>query len=203
MLRRLNDTHLPGGNARLPPAGPEPDEVRLIGRAAAGELPAFEALYRLYHPRLTRFLERVTRRPPLVEELVNDTMLVVWRRADSFNGQSKVSTWIFGIAYRKALKALKRLDEPVADEQADERPEPGPGPERQFGQGQSNAALARALDELSAAHRAVVTLTYFHGIGYQEIAEIVDCPVDTVKTRMFHARRRLKTLLLGRLEDWL
>src|SRR5947208_2116825 len=65
-------------------------EASLIGRTANGELRAFEQLYRAYHPRLTRFLDRLTRRPGLVEELLNDTMLVVWNRAATYNGASKV-----------------------------------------------------------------------------------------------------------------
>jgi len=81
---------------------------------------AFEQLYRAYHPRLTRFLERLTRRPGLVGELLNDTMLVVWNRAGTYNGRCQVSTWIFAIAYRKAMKALQRWDEPVGDAAADE-----------------------------------------------------------------------------------
>lgn len=191
-----------GRDPAAPPPG-EADEVRLLHRTAAGELRAFEALYRLYHPRISRFLERVTRRPAMVEELLNDTMLVVWRRADSYNGTSKVSTWIFAIAYRKALKALKAHDEPVDDSGADDAQSPNPGPEQSLVHDQSRAALERALADLSAAHRAVIALTYFHDLGYQEIAEIVDCPVDTVKTRAFHARRRLRSLLAGSLEDWL
>src|SRR5882724_8996616 len=88
-------------------------EARLIARVARGDLRAFEDLYRIYHPRLSRFLLNITRRPQLVEEVLSDTLLVVWRRSDGFNGRSKVSTWIFAIAYRKALNALRRLDEPV------------------------------------------------------------------------------------------
>jgi len=164
---------------------------------------AFEALYRIYHPRLTRFLERVTRRPGLVGEVLNDTMLAVWNHAQDYNGGSKVSTWIFAIAYRKALKALRRFDEPLDDELAQSRPDSAPGPELQADLWQLREALTKALDKLSAEHRAVVDLTYFHGLGYREIALIVDCPVDTVKTRMFHARRKLKALLAGSLEDWL
>lgn len=181
----------------------EAAEINLIGRIAAGELRAFDALYRIYHPRLQRFLERVTRRQALVEEVLNDTLLVVWHGADRYNGQSKVSTWIFAIAYRKAMKALKQLDEPIEDLAADQHEAVEPGPEQIASQQQLRAALALALDDLSPEHRAVVDLTYFHGVSYGEIAEIVGCPVDTVKTRMFYARRRLKALLAGRLEDWL
>ena len=200
MLGRPDDD--PGSRASAAHAA-ECSELRLIERIAARELPAFDALYRAYHPRLTRFLDRVTRRPALVEEVLNDTMLVVWNRADSYNGHCKVSTWIFAIAYRKALKALQRLDEAVEDPEDEPAASADGGPEQQAGQRELRELLAEALDELSAAHRAVVDLTYFHGIGYREIAQIVDCPVDTVKTRMFHARRRLKALLADRLEGWL
>jgi RNA polymerase sigma factor (sigma-70 family) len=186
--------------ARLDPS--ELAEQRLVGQVAARHLPAFDTLYRCYYPRLTRFLDRMTRRPGLVEEVLNDTMFVVWNRADSYNRQSKVSTWIFAIAYRKALKALQRLDEPVEDEDADLQVSEEPGPEQRLGRQQMNELLVGALDALSAEHRAVVDLTYFHGADYREIAQIVDCPIATVKTRMFHARRRLKSLLEGRMEDW-
>jgi RNA polymerase sigma-70 factor (ECF subfamily) len=178
------------------------DEVRLVGRIAAGEMRSFETLYRLYHPRLTRFLERVIRRPGVVEEVLNDTMLVVWHRAASYDGSSKVSTWVFAIAYRKALKALQRFDEPMDEPSAQAATDGSPGPEQQASLCELRDALTRALDGLSAEHRAVVDLTYFHGLGYREIAQIVACPVDTVKTRMFHARRRLKALLPADLKDW-
>jgi len=189
----------PGATA---PASWDPDAA-LIGRIVGKDRRAFEELYRAYHPRLTRFLMQMLRRPQLVEEVLNDTLLVVWRQPERYNGKSKVSTWIFAIAYRKALKGLRRSDEPVEDAQADERVSPDEGPEQQLGRTQARAALVSAMSELSADHRAVVDLTYFHEFGYREISELMDCPVDTVKTRMFHARRRLKTLLSGKLADWL
>ena len=190
----------------MPAAGDgdaEPAEVRLINRVAAGDLDAFERLYRLYHGRLTRFLDRMTRRRSLVEEVLNDTMLVVWKRARSFNGQSKVSTWVFAIAYRTALKALRRLDEPVQEPEAERAAEEDVGPERHRADREAREALARALDGLSHEQRSVLVLTYFHDLPYAEIAVIVDCPVDTVKTRAFHGRRRLRALLAGEPEDWL
>jgi RNA polymerase sigma factor (sigma-70 family) len=179
------------------------EDARLIRRIADRDLRAFEALYRNYHPRLTRFLTNLIRRPQLVEEVLNDTLLVVWDRPDSYNGSCKLSTWIFAIAYRKAMKALRRQDEPMEDKHAETRMTAEPGPEQQLGQRQVQQALLAAMAQLSADHRAVVDLTYFHEINYREIAEIMDCPVDTVKTRMFHARRHLKAMLAGQLADWL
>ena len=189
-----------GGGKRVTAAQ---DEVRLIDRVRGGDLRAFEQLYRTYHGRLAHFLMRMLRRKGVVDEVLNDTLLVVWKRADSFNGNSKVSTWIFAIAYRKALKALRKLDDPMEDTFADKRPSHEPGPEQQLDQTQTRAALADALHDLSADHRTVVDLAYFHEMGYREIAEIMDCPVDTVKTRMYHARRNLKSRLAGQLADWL
>ncbi len=179
------------------------DDARLIAGVVAKDLRMFETLYRQYHPRLGHFLSRMLRRPALVDEVLNDTMMVVWNRADTFNGRSKLSTWIFAIAYRKALKALSRLDEPVEDPADDVRESPEPGPEQALTQREVQQALLGAMGDLSAHHRAVVDLAYFHDLGYHDIAEIMDCPVDTVKTRMFHARRYLRTLVAGQLSDWL
>jgi RNA polymerase sigma-70 factor (ECF subfamily) len=191
------------GRDRPPgPTGQE-DDTQLLERVRARDLRAFEALYRRYHPRLTRFLTNLVRRPQLVEEVLNDTMLVVWNKPESYNGASRLSTWIFAIAYRKALKALRRNDEPLEDLQADRRPSDEPGPETQLSRKQVQTALLEAMRELSPDHRAVVDLTYFHEIGCREIADIMDCPVDTVKTRMFYARRHLKRVLAGALTDWI
>jgi len=179
------------------------EDARLFAGVLAQERDAFEALYRLYHPRLARFLLNLLHRPQLVEEVLNDTVFVVWERSDTFRGASKLSTWIFAIAYRKAMKALRRLDEPVEDRDADMRPSGGDAPDAPFGRHRTQEVLLNALAKLSPDHRTVVDLTYFHEMGYREIAAIMDCPVDTVKTRMFHARRHLRRLMDGELADWL
>ena len=160
---------------------------------------AFERLYRIYQPRLARFLFNLVQRPQLVEEVLDDTMMVVWDTAETFRGASKLSTWIFAIAYRKALKARARWPDPVEDRRTIRASVWTPGRTRQLQHQRLHDALITAMDQLSADHRAVVDLTYFHGLGYREIAEIMDCPVDTVKTRMFHARRRLKDAMSGSL----
>ncbi len=183
------------------PAGP--DEVRLIARIVTGDRQAFETLYRLYHPRLSHFLIRMLRRPTVVEEVLNDTLLIVWNKAETYNGLSKVSTWIFAIAYRRALKALRRVDDPMEDTFAEFRESGEPGPEQLLGRSQVSGILTEALTGLSQDHRTVVDLAYFHEMGYREIADIMDCPVDTVKTRMYHARRNLRAALSGQLADWL
>jgi RNA polymerase sigma factor (sigma-70 family) len=183
---------------RLPDAA---DDIALIGQVAGGDMRAFETLFRRYYPRLRRFLEQMTRRPQMVDEILNDTMLVVWRRAGTFNLRSKLSTWVIGIALRRSLKALDNADDAI-DFDPDAAASPAEyGPEERFLHQELRARLGRALMSLSPDHRAVVELAYYEGCTYREIAEIVGCPIDTVKTRMFHARRHLKSLVADRRED--
>ena len=172
------------------------DEVALLRRVAQGDRAAFDVLYRAYYRRLHRFLEQVTYRSELIGEIVNDTMLVVWRKAGTFNHSSSVSTWIFAIAYRRALKALKRAPDPRLEVALEEDPAgAGPDLEQALIDRDASRRLRSALSKLSPDHHAIVELTYYHGYSYREIAQIVGCPVDTVKTRMFHARRKLRALL--------
>jgi len=178
-----------------------PREVEWVLRVAQGDRQAFELLYRDYFPRLARFLVKMTRRPDLVGEILNDTMMVVSQKAHTFDRSAKVSTWIFAIAYRKALKALRDTGEPMDSKQQDLAAGGCTEPSEELMQLQLRKVLSEAVNALSVDHRAVVELTYFQGAGYREIAQIMDCPIDTVKTRMFHARRRLKALLPDRLED--
>lgn len=175
-------------------------EACLVGRIAGGDRHAFEALYRAYFPRLGRFLQRMTRSTPLIEEVVNDTMLAVWRKAESFDGSSKVSTWIFAIAYRRACTALRALDEPVDSAEDEGEGLDADRPDRQLERQRLGHAIDAALAALPLAQRTVFQLTFYHDMSYMEIAEIMECPVNTIKTRMFHARKRLATLLDGQLE---
>ena len=171
-------------------------EERLLERIRQRDRGAFEELYRLYAPRLFGYVLRLTRRPDLVEEVTDDVLLVVWRQADRFAGRSRPSTWIFGIAYRKAMKALRRQRR---RRDTDPLPEPvrsaSEGPEGRTLRRERAEALSRALAELSPEQRAVIELTYYQGFSCRETAEALGCPEGTVKTRMYYARRRLRGLL--------
>ena len=171
-------------------------ELELLHRTAAGDRSAFEALYHVYHRRLARFLTRMTRHPDLAEEIINDTMWIVWQHAGEFRGASRVSTWVMGIAYRRALKAFRRASVklvPVEYDAVDDAAQTDACAEVE---GFERVELVtHALAELPLEQRLVVELTYYLGHSCAEIAEILDCPVNTVKTRMFHARRKLRTRL--------
>jgi RNA polymerase sigma-70 factor (ECF subfamily) len=166
-------------------------ELALLSRIATRDAQAMHELYHLYHRRLARFLMRLTSRYDLAEEVINDTFWVIWQHAADFRGASLLSTWIFGIAYRRALKTLKRVRPDLAvesDEALEQTEEP-------WQQAELREWLGVALAKLPHEQRMVLELAYNVGHSCEEIAAIMQCPVNTVKTRMFHARRKLKTLL--------
>jgi RNA polymerase sigma-70 factor, ECF subfamily len=168
-------------------------EVDLMARIANGDRKAFEELYNLYHRRMARFLTRLTHRFDLAEEVINDTFLVVWRKAREFRGDSQPSTWILGIAYRKARNALRssaRLGEQNLD--VESLPLTSDEPMRTE---ELRDWLEQALAQLPVEQRLGVELCYELGYSCEEIATIMGCPVNTVKTRLFHARAKLQKLL--------
>ena len=168
----------------------------LLQRVAGGDREAFRQLFDAYQPRLIHFVTRLIRRDDLAGEIVNDTLLVVWQKAGTFRGQSRVSTWVMGIAYRLAMKRLRGVKRTAGEEPLPaELQLVGDGPDSALDRRQQDARVREALTKLTPEHRAVMELTFFHGFSYYDIARILDCPENTVKTRMFHARRRLKRLL--------
>lgn len=183
---------------RPAPRQPETgDELALLERVRRGDRSAFEAIYHRFHRPLGAYLLRLIRRPEAVDELVDDTLLVVWKGAGRFDGRSRLSTWIFGIAYRKALKALEKRSRRRDDAALGTAGEPVERhtPEGAWDRRERAALVTAALEHLSPEQRAVVVLTYYQGLSYPEIADLVGCPLGTVKTRMFHARRKLAALL--------
>jgi RNA polymerase sigma-70 factor (ECF subfamily) len=165
-------------------------ELELLRQVAAGDRTAFKELYLIYHRRLARFLMRMTSRHDLIEEVINDTLWTVWLKAGDFRGDSLVSTWIVGITYRRALKALRRHGAP--------RPmlveEVAVAPDAQL-EDENRQWLGQALAELPLEQRMVMEFSYLMGHSCEEIAQIMQCPVNTVKTRMFHAREKLRRSL--------
>ena len=169
-------------------------ELELLRRTTARDREAFQELYRLYHRRLARFLTRMTRHFEVAEEIINDTMWVVWERAADFRGASQVSTWIMGIAYRRALKTLRRASMQIHSADVD-APADVEDASVAVDEADRRDIVMRALAQLPIEQRLVVEFTYYLGHSCADIAEIMDCPVNTVKTRMFHARRKLRVLL--------
>ena len=165
----------------------------LLERMAKGDRAALGALYHGYHGRLCRFLSRLTRRIDVIEEVTNDCFWIVWQKAGEFRGESRVSTWIMGIAYRCGLKALRQhgAEAVEAGPESDEgTPASHPDEDREL-----RDWLNKGLDRLSADQRAVIELVYGVGHSLEEVAIIMQCPLGTVKARLFHARVKLRNVL--------
>jgi RNA polymerase sigma factor (sigma-70 family) len=164
----------------------------LIDRIGRGDVPAFEIFYKRYRPYLQRFVYQVTRRHELVDDVISEVMLAVWQQAARTERRALASTWLLGVANFKALQALRKLGLTGSSEiQPQEREDDGAEAQRILEQ---DDLLHVALRYLSAEQRGALELVYFHGLHYRDIARVMDCPENTVKTRIFHARKRLREI---------
>ena len=171
------------------------DEV-LIGRIANGDRLAMQVLYARHHVRVFRFVVRLVRDEATAEDVISEVFLDVWRQAGRFEGRSAVSTWMLAIARFKALSALRRrpdeeLDEETAGAIEDPSDEPGAVLEKK----DKSTMIRKCLTGLSAEHREIIDLVYYHEKSVDEVAQIVGVPAATVKTRMFYARSKMADLL--------
>jgi RNA polymerase sigma-70 factor (ECF subfamily) len=174
------------------------DEV-LIARIAGGDRLAMQVLFARHHVRVYRFVLRLVRNEATAEDLISEVFLDVWRQANKFEGRSAVSTWMLSIARFKALSALRRRPEQELDDETAERIEDqADDPETVLAKKDKGTLLRQCLTALSAEHREIVDLVYYHEKSVEEVAGIVGIPEATVKTRMFYARKKLSELLKER-----
>lgn len=168
----------------------------LIARIAAGDRLAMQVLFARHHVRVYRFVLRIVGNPSLAEDLISEVFLDVWRQAGRFEARSTVSTWLLAIARFKAISALRRRPEEELDEQAAAAiADIADDPEVAVQKKDQGEILRDCLKSLSPEHREVIDLVYYHEKSVEEVAEIVGIPANTVKTRMFYARKKLAELL--------
>jgi RNA polymerase sigma-70 factor (ECF subfamily) len=173
-----------------------PPDQTLIEAIAGGSQVAMRTLYDRHSTRVYRFLLRIVCNAARAEELLSEVFTDVWNQAGRFEGRSQVSTWILSIARFTALSAIRKRDEATLDETTMELLEDGADtPEEALLKEDRSAQVRRCLAQMSREHREVIDLVYYHEKSVEEIADIVGVPKNTVKTRMFYARRRLAQLL--------
>ena len=173
-------------------AGAESDEAHLLRRVAAGDGPALAELYRLHGQVVFAQVLFVVGDRALAEEVLQDTMLAVWRQAGTFRGESRVRSWMIAIARRQARDRLRRHRfEVVEDEGLVNRPSPDPGPDLVVLDRSDIADVAAAIQGLGRSHREVLGLALAAGLTLAEVAEILEIPVGTVKSRLAAARAAL------------
>jgi RNA polymerase sigma-70 factor (ECF subfamily) len=167
-------------------------DSELLSAIAAGDRRALEVLYLGYQPRVARFLLRFTECRENIEEIINDTFMVVWRSADDFRWESQVSSWIFGIAHRTALKSIRRQKYRSAARSLDESPVQTVDPVLEA---EIRDWVRTGLNRLPDEQRLALELACHMGYSLMEIADITDAPIGTVKARMFLARQKLRQQL--------
>ncbi|PLX35160.1 MAG: RNA polymerase subunit sigma [Hyphomicrobiales bacterium] len=168
----------------------------LINRIAAGDQAAIRTLFARYHLRLFRFILRFVKNEAVAEELANEVFLDIWRHAAKYEGRSSASTWLLAIARNRSLSYLRKRREDSMDDKTAERMVDGADTPEVTAQKTNKGALMRqCMQQLSPEHGEIIDLVYYHEKSINEVSEIVGIPVGTVKTRMFHARRKLSALL--------
>ena len=171
-------------------------EVALLQRVAAGDRNAFSELYRRLQRPLFGYLMKLVREREMVEDVLNETMMEVWRQAGRFEGRASVNTWVFSIAHHRAVSRLrKKRETPLDEEQAAAIEDEAPTPDENAISGDMSRLIGTLMEQLSFEHREILHLAYYQEFSVQEIADALDLPANTVKTRMFYARQRLKVLL--------
>ena len=169
---------------------------QLLARIAKGDHEAVTVLYQRLERPLFAFLVKTLRDREAAADVLNDTMLDVWRQAGRFEGKSSVSTWIYAIAHNKAISWLRRRREVELNEEANAQvADEAPLADSRLHATEISTVIARLMEKLSVDHRVVLQLAYFQEFNVSQIAEILECPENTVKTRMFYARQRLRALL--------
>jgi RNA polymerase sigma-70 factor, ECF subfamily len=174
-------------------------EQTLIERVAGGDREAMRVLYGRFSLQVYRFALRLGGDERTAEDVVSEVFLEVWRRAASFKARSKLSTWLLSIAHNKlASKLRRRSPEPLDEAAVEAMADTADGPEGILQKKQAASIVAQALERLSPAHREIIDLAYYHEKSISEVARILGIPEATVKTLMFHARKRLAQALVQR-----
>lgn len=179
-------------------ANVEAELVALLGKMAAGDEAALTTLYARLNRRIYAFALRRLSDSDLAEEVVVETLYEAWRHAGRFEGRSKVSTWVLGIAHHKAMDKLRgraaREWEEIGEE-AEQIVDPGPDTYSRIAQRQQGEQIRDCMDTLPDAQREALLLVFYEDMALGEVAGLQSCPENTVKTRLFHARRKMRECL--------
>jgi RNA polymerase sigma-70 factor (ECF subfamily) len=176
--------------------GSDTSDRELLGQIARGSEPALEALYRRHEQRVFRYVAGLLRGDlDRAADVTCETFYEVWRGAKDYRGDSAATTWFLGIARFKTLSLLRRARPTEGEEALANLPADSRDPLEAIDASQRAGHVRRALDSLSPEHREVLELAIYHELPYPRIAELVGCPLNTVKTRAFYARRHLQQLL--------
>ncbi len=173
----------------------DPD-LALVRSMAGGDEAALRALYATHGRRLYAYACRLTGSRPVAEEVLQDSLLAAWKGARTFRGEARVVTWLLGIVHHQALNATRRRGRPQVEiDEAHDVADPTGAPEAHAQAMSRQQLLAAGLAELSPDHRAALELVFYQGLSLAEAAEVLRCPLGTVKSRLSYAKDRLRAAL--------
>lgn len=196
MSPRESNRHEARGDREQAGRGSEASDRELLAQIGRGSEAALEVLYRRHEQRVFRYAAGILRGDvDRAADVTCETFYEVWRRADSFRGESAATTWFLGIARFKALSLVRRARPTAGEERLANLPADVGDPLEAIDAAQRAAHVRRALESLSPQHREVLELAIYHELPYPRIAELTGCPLNTVKTRAYYARRHLHQLL--------
>ncbi|MEW6374313.1 MAG: sigma-70 family RNA polymerase sigma factor [Thermodesulfobacteriota bacterium] len=167
-------------------------DFELLRKISGGDEEAFRQLYNQTHKRVYYYLYRLLREKSLAEDVLVETYTEVWRGAKNFKGKSQVTTWMMAISRNLAMNQLKKIKK---HEDIDGLPNLSDGLIPDTGHLDRQKLLKEAMLKLSINHREILDLVFFHEMTYQEVSEILDIPLSTVKTRVFYAKKALRGIL--------
>ncbi len=171
------------------------DDLDLIHRVKAGDDDAMRDLYARYGQRLYTYALRLTNDPATAEDVTQSTLIAVWRSAGSFREEGRLIAWLLGIVHHTAMKAIRGAST-YSDQTAEESiPDHQPSLEEQSESREMKGQVRESLASLSLEHRTVLELVFYQGLSLNEVAEVLDCPLGTVKSRLSYARQHLRGVL--------
>ncbi len=173
----------------------------LVARIVAGDENAVRDLYAAYGQRLYAYALRITGNPSTAEDVTQDTLVIAWRTAHKFRGSGRLVAWLLGITHHQAMKALRRAPREI-ESLEESLAASGPSPEEQAQSAEAKRRVRQGLQDLSIEHRAVLELVFYQGLSLNEVAQVLGCPLGTVKSRLSYARKHLRGLLSRSQEDW-
>ncbi len=178
------------------PSSQASDDETLLKRIGQGDKLAMQVLFGRHQVKMFRFLLRFVKDEAQAEDLISEVFLDIWRQANRFEGRSSVSTWMLSIARFKALSFVrKRQDAPLDEDYAESIADDADTPDIELQKKDKGALLRQCLQKLSPDHREIIDLVYYHERSVEDVAEILNIPANTVKTRMFYARQKLSEIL--------
>lgn len=172
----------------------------LLEAIARGDQGAFQRLYARHSVRIFRFLMRLVQNKATAEEFVNEVFMEIWQHAGRYEGRSSPTTWMMAIAHNKAVSGLRKRRETTGVDEAAmaEVPDLDDDPEETTQKQDKGRIMRTCIGRLSPDHREILDLVYYQEMSVGEAAEVLGIPENTVKTRMFYARKKLSELLLER-----